>query len=350
MDASIPTATTNPCPDCSRPFPSHGFTVDTVLHKLRIRYVPLASERNQIKEHVLHARKHLPLYKSERKRLQDALLQVEKEEAILEKYIAYQEGLLPSVRRLPPEVMARIFDECCRDEFVAKTTVSLTALRLSLVCHDWRVTMHSLPKLWARISVWLNHADTLTWTRLAHPLFLYVKCAGNHPLSINFTSDRTGYPLAQQLFRVLASEETSSQIENLSICVSHSLLFAISSDKVGWSFPRLRHLNMDCYGYYESGPFYPDTVRLCSLILRRGAPPIESGDKITSVTRIALSESNLIEIANALPHFPNLEHATFTLMQKAIHNDTWPDDPVICHRLTGLTLTISNDAILTQLG
>ncbi|KAK0452264.1 hypothetical protein EV421DRAFT_888736 [Armillaria borealis] len=348
LESSTASAT-RPCPDCNRTFPSHGFTLDAVLHKLRIRYVPLASERNQIIEHVLHARRHLPLYKSERRRLQDALLQLEKEEAVLEQYIAYQEGLLPSVRRLPPEVMARIFDECCRNEFVPKSTVSLTALRLSLVCHDWRVTMHSLPKLWARISVWLNRADKLAWTRVVQPLLLYLQQAGAQPLSIKFTCDQTADSVAHRLFRILASKATCPRIENLSICVPHSLLSDISLDEFGWSFPHLRHLNMDCYGYYEGGAFYPHTVRLRSVVLQRGAPPIESGEKITSVTRITLLESTLDEIATALLHFPNLEHATFKLTQKTTHNDSWSDDPVVCQRLTSLTLTIFNDAVLTEL-
>ncbi|KAK0480708.1 hypothetical protein IW261DRAFT_1684969 [Armillaria novae-zelandiae] len=206
-------------------------------------------------------------------RLQDALSQLEKEETVLEKYIAYQEGLLPSIRRLPPEVMARIFNECCRDEFIPKSTVSLTTLRLSL----------------ARISVRLNRADKLEWTPVVQPLVLYLKQAGAHPLSIEFICDKTADFVARELFRVLASDITCPRIENLSICISHSLLSEISLDEFGWSFPQLRHLNMDCYGCYEGGAVSLHTVRLRSLVLQR---------------------------ATALPHFPDLEHAAFKLTQK----------------------------------
>ncbi|KAK0192639.1 hypothetical protein F5146DRAFT_1222743 [Armillaria mellea] len=209
--------------------------------------------------------------------------------------------------------------------------------------------MHSLPKLWARISVWLNRADKLEWTRVVQPLSLYLERASAQPLSIKFTCDQTAGSEAHQLFRILASKITCPRIENLSICISHSLLSDISLDELGWSFPQLRHLNMDCYGYYEGGAFYPHTVRLRSLVLQRSMPPIESSEKTTSVTCITLLESILEEIATALPHFPNLEHATFKLTQKTTHIDSWSDDPVVCQRLTSLTLTIFNDAVLTEL-
>ncbi len=242
------------------------------------------------------------------------------------------------------------FDECCRDEFVPKSTVSLTALRLSLVCHDWRVTMHSLPKLWARISVWLNRADKLAWTHVVEPLVLYLQQAGAQPLSIKFTCDQTADSEAHQLFRILASKATCPRIENLSICIPHSLLSDISLDELGWSFPHLRHLNMDCYGYSEGGAFYPHTRSLAfASFAKRRAPRSNPVKKITSVTRITLMESTLDEIETALPHFPNLEHATFKLTQKTTHNDPWSDDPIVCQRLTSLTLTIFNDTVLTEL-
>lgn len=113
------------------------------------------------------------------------------------------------------------------------------------MCHDWRVTIHSLPMLWARISVWLNRAEKLPWTRIMQPLALYLRQASTHPLSINFTSDRTGQAQAHRLLRVLAGQETRSRIENLSMCVSNSLLFEISLDRLGWNFPYLCHLNLE---------------------------------------------------------------------------------------------------------
>lgn len=62
-------------------------------------------------------------------------------------------------------------------------------------------------------------------------------------------------------------------------------------------------------------------------------------------------ESTLHEIQAALPHFPNLNHATFKIMQKTSRTETWFNEPAICRHLTvtSLNLTLSKDTILSEL-
>ncbi|KAE9405673.1 hypothetical protein BT96DRAFT_791375, partial [Gymnopus androsaceus JB14] len=86
----------------------------------------------------------------------------------LREYTVQLQSLLSPIRKVPDEIVRRVFDDCCdmNHFIVAKTRTdairSIPALALSSVCSRWRRNGLSMPEIWSRISLMWNepiHAD-----------------------------------------------------------------------------------------------------------------------------------------------------------------------------------------------
>ncbi|THU91028.1 hypothetical protein K435DRAFT_601534, partial [Dendrothele bispora CBS 962.96] len=94
-------------------------------------------------------------------------------------------SLLAPIRKLPPEVLGRIFCLICTENFAAASKIDCPAVHLSHVCAGWRDLAQTTPSLWSRISIDLfypqqdpSRVKSMLTTCLAlsnpSPLFLHL--------------------------------------------------------------------------------------------------------------------------------------------------------------------------------
>ncbi|KAL0564717.1 hypothetical protein V5O48_017323, partial [Marasmius crinis-equi] len=97
----------------------------------------------------------------------------------LQRDIARYSSLHSPVRKLPPEILRRIFSfTCAEDHLNTPPLKSPTyAFHLSSVCSRWREVTLSSPELWAKLSFNLSE-------RAAIPARLAISHSQQHPLSL----------------------------------------------------------------------------------------------------------------------------------------------------------------------
>ena len=97
-------------------------------------------------------------------RLDNAASQLLNEPQALHNYRQTLGALLSSVRRLPPELLAEIFELCLPKDYHEKGAHQAVMLP-SHVCRHWRSVALSIPKLWSKIV--LDVSDRMVESRTA---------------------------------------------------------------------------------------------------------------------------------------------------------------------------------------
>ncbi|KIK63404.1 hypothetical protein GYMLUDRAFT_106225, partial [Collybiopsis luxurians FD-317 M1] len=99
-------------------------------------------------------------YETEICRLEARVLFFATQQERLREYSAQIKALTSPIRKLPNELLGRIFDECCEmnhfsvKQLPVKTACSIRAapaMAVSSVCARWRRIALSLPAIWSRI-------------------------------------------------------------------------------------------------------------------------------------------------------------------------------------------------------
>ncbi|KAE9407379.1 hypothetical protein BT96DRAFT_809569, partial [Gymnopus androsaceus JB14] len=135
----------------------------------------------------------LPILQNAERELEDCERQIkalELRRQSLREYTGQLQSLLSPFRKVPDEILWRVFDECCNMNHFgdAKTRGAITdlpALVVSSVCSRWRRNGLSMPSLWSRISLVCqpmgrNDGDE----ELLSALESFLSRAGQHPLTV----------------------------------------------------------------------------------------------------------------------------------------------------------------------
>ncbi|KAF5383904.1 hypothetical protein D9757_007361 [Collybiopsis confluens] len=116
-------------------------------------------------------------------RLRSQMVLVSEQRRKLDEYQSYFGFLQSPIRRLPNELLLRIFDSVCHTNWItSKELESLPALKLSRVCARWRNLARSTPELWARITLSLDAETSLNHFAL---LDFYLTLSSQALLTIN---------------------------------------------------------------------------------------------------------------------------------------------------------------------
>ncbi|KAK7439799.1 hypothetical protein VKT23_017374 [Stygiomarasmius scandens] len=143
----------------------------------------------------------------------------EKRNSLKNKTFTYR-SLVAPIRRLPPELLSRIFVLYCskqgnrfslREGKSSPASNSIAALErptfvLNMVCHGWREVALSVPRIWSNFNLVL---DTYSWapredtgyvcTKIQNALQTYLELSRNAPLTISFSCLRpSGFDVASQ--------------------------------------------------------------------------------------------------------------------------------------------------------
>ncbi|KAI5896752.1 uncharacterized protein SCHCODRAFT_01212377 [Schizophyllum commune H4-8] len=169
-----------------------------------------------------------------------AKLQVEIDAVRLQ--AAVNRSVLAPIRRLPQELLADIFLRIAADTWTQSPSGRMR-LRVSEVCHTWRLIALATPALWANIHFQLqNEVDPSYW---AEAIQCWFQRSQNMPIRLYMNIDRyyTPFTEAPEAWDIYGSIATrSSQLRSLSLCYLPVLSYR---EFEGKHWPILRELRLD---------------------------------------------------------------------------------------------------------
>ncbi|KAF7339188.1 hypothetical protein MVEN_01996100 [Mycena venus] len=150
------------------------------------------------------------------------------------KEIASLTAVLSPIRRVPPEILAEIFQLCVQTT-MASSSAFPDSLPLGQVCSSWRAISHNTPRLWNRI-VFAPHSQN-QYTYL-------LELAGKslqRPLSITLDTEEMALPSGCTRPSLTPLWALSSRTINLILHLDHRVLHLPASD---CTFPMLTSLTI----------------------------------------------------------------------------------------------------------
>ncbi|KAF9259194.1 hypothetical protein L218DRAFT_875381, partial [Marasmius fiardii PR-910] len=120
---------------------------------LPFRSTVTAFDRQLISQSLIDAESELKERKLELSRLKVSIMTVESRLTAVESEVEGYRSLLSPVQRMPPEILAEIFEHCCHDIDILGKLQAPTPVVISLVCGRWRDLAFSTPSLWASIRI-----------------------------------------------------------------------------------------------------------------------------------------------------------------------------------------------------
>lgn len=235
-----------------------------------INAVLVSGDYTEVKREIARI-KQLLLYSQTLK--QQELCSVEQ----LEQQLLERKAWLAPVRRLPFELLSRIF-EFSRDKHWPWT------LRLGWVCHRWREVLFASPHVWTSLT--FRRSDTSSVSKYL------LRLSSQHPLQLTSWSTAATLALvkhnvASRLHHLTLSEMpngirkvTFPALTYLEVCFGPLSLWDITTDR----FPVLRHLDCDT-------PRYPQATKLI---------PLES---LPALETLKFAMNNPSESCRFLAHF-----------------------------------------------
>lgn len=222
VNLSSRTCPTPLCGQCGFTFDHRSYVESVPLDDLRANALPCTTERATIQGHVDRLTEDVARYEHELMRLKQAVAVLEEEKLRVEAYRDHWTSLLAPVRRLPLELLERLFYEyalCITSVF--KIDPIPKPHRVSAVCVHWRKVALDSPRLWSSISLTSN--IPLYWGRGEHKVDLLKSWLGlskTFPLSIHLSVDgTTALPFTDQIYELLAH---SSRWRELDLFVQRS--------------------------------------------------------------------------------------------------------------------------------
>ncbi|THU99787.1 hypothetical protein K435DRAFT_567354, partial [Dendrothele bispora CBS 962.96] len=100
--------------------------------------------------------------------------------------IDHLRACLAPIRRLPPEILGRVFSFCSpRSGIDHKGKIYCPVVRLSQVCAGWRKIAQETPSLWSSLSIRLQ-SQPMTYA-IQRMLELHLELSKQHPLFLDLT-------------------------------------------------------------------------------------------------------------------------------------------------------------------
>lgn len=134
-------------------------SADLLMH-LRENQCPTPTRAHELAQILSHAQLELNLYDSEIIRLHGLILSLQNDLQDLKTHMRMAKSLLVPMRKLPPEILVEIFLHHGKLNRVMRTanlasnfTADFPAMKLSSVCHHWRMVALATQSLWSNITL-----------------------------------------------------------------------------------------------------------------------------------------------------------------------------------------------------
>ncbi|KAF9243381.1 hypothetical protein BU15DRAFT_12423, partial [Melanogaster broomeanus] len=125
----------------------------SIIRILKTNCAPADNERDEVRSLLIDPRAELEAVTDDITRLQARLADVQRRKCELSSYVEDLSALLSPIKRMPPEIMTRVFD-FCGDVHVRGPHCEPSRrapLLLGSVCRSWRALSLSMPRLWTAL-------------------------------------------------------------------------------------------------------------------------------------------------------------------------------------------------------
>ncbi|KIK50763.1 hypothetical protein GYMLUDRAFT_50994 [Collybiopsis luxurians FD-317 M1] len=234
--------------------------------KLRTEYGSSVPSKAELAREIAEAEKEMDGCEAQVHRLQCHIQLLQHHRRRLDEYTMCLRSLMAPLRKLPNELMLRIFDWACEmNDLTSGRLQTMPALTISCVCSHWRDLAKSYPRLWSRICVDLTemHLDRRDLTLLE----TYLELSQESPLSIEILGHKleTLEPRQAALCSMLGSYSERWQ----ELIVSQPTFYKALLTHDPNHFPLLDSLTISNFGFRLPGSLdrFQDASRLQSLSL-----------------------------------------------------------------------------------
>ncbi|KAK7032673.1 hypothetical protein R3P38DRAFT_3264701 [Favolaschia claudopus] len=159
---------------------------DSPFHEhLHTNYIPTDAGIGQI-------RGHLMPHEEELARLDALIRDLSTKRGRIKGYIDAHKALVSHPRRLPPELLQKIFVQCLPTTHNAVMSVAAAPLLLGHICSRWRAVAFSTSRLWDSLHVSVKYVG---WNSDKSAAIIdWLTRAGSRPLSLSISCEKGDYP------------------------------------------------------------------------------------------------------------------------------------------------------------
>ncbi|KAG6374421.1 hypothetical protein JVT61DRAFT_4458 [Boletus reticuloceps] len=272
----------------------------SIIRLLGTNSAPLDDQRDQVRGLLAEPKAELEAVEEDIFRLQARLADIQRRKHELTSYVEDLGALLSPIRRMPPEIMARVFD-FCGDIYVRGPHCEPSRhapLLLGSVCRSWRTLSLAMPRLWTALYLDLPTFGTLN--KQEEVLYAWIHRSRPFPISLwlwnDFLTDDVPATFLRRLSHII--EENADRWRaifvhfpaatrdwdcfNALLCCHLPVLeeLEISPQCTPWApfrpelLPRLRELQIPAGAMPDSHSTLPWT-QLTQLTLRGGYRPAD---------------------------------------------------------------------------
>ncbi|ESK85719.1 hypothetical protein Moror_2493 [Moniliophthora roreri MCA 2997] len=297
-------------------------------------HIPLDHELPYLRGSFQETLVEIDRWNSELERLRDVVRQIEeRRECLLE--IAYRlNGMVKAtIRRLPSELLLRIFF-MARDEGNEGRSTCRVPLTLSHVCGRWRALIHSEPGLWCIIDakVYIED-DEVSANRLLEFTKFCLEKSQSRPLNVTLTTPEDLYDSKDELefeYKDLHAKVLNELLANS--CrwkVANFVLRPYDGERFAdhvMEFPVLERLDM-CFQQDEGGPYDAITStcsapRLSHLRLRGVGRNFLKLINLDALTELTMEDYRIEGLLHILLHSPSLSDVTLKGSMYLVHQES----------------------------
>jgi len=317
------------CENCSQPSRPH-YSLGTEVELLaQLRSSPTPSSLTEISAKIQEVETGLKHYDAEIIRLQSELASLMASAGVLRKRLMLARGMFSPVRRLPDEVLSRIFTYAHQGTF--SFTESCKAPAFASVCARWRSVALSSPSVWAylKVEVGSKHNYSHPRTNMA-ALETHLARSKSHPLSIIFMFVST-IDMPNPAVGVGSEEMADALIRHSSRWVYLAFLGVYSTFPDLPVFQQLEAITQfPLLETLTSKVYIPDP--LLAAILRQSpqlrdlavvkSPLLSNEAHLNRITNLQISVYRTANVFGVTQYFPDVLNLAYTLdHRKALKND-----------------------------
>lgn len=223
------------------------FLQTSIVQLLKTNCVPSPVDAQLIIQLLAEQNLNLSIVNEELDRARAEVSRLESKHTEITTIVHKLEALRSPIRRMPTEIMAKVFDHCVGDDEVQKLDPLRAPMLLGQVCSAWKELVFSLPCLWRKLKVEFP-SETQNWENVMQSrlMSMHVWISRTKALPISLTLDHpTGSAIPWAALMSLDKEilTLGCRIQDLSLSFSPLALSSLLTFTQG-PLPHLQHLDL----------------------------------------------------------------------------------------------------------
>ncbi|KAF5347536.1 hypothetical protein D9758_014504 [Tetrapyrgos nigripes] len=310
-----------------------------------------------ISQFLLNAESDVKNYQSEIRKRHAEIVSFQNRISGLQRHMEACRSLLAPIRKLPLEVLTKVFIEFCAEETTMGKVFGCPPLTLSHVSGGWRELALSTPQLWSTIDIDFDHtksrdSDEIGWSQLVIEILIRSK---KYSLTLSIHSGDTIENLQDadiRLIQTLAAQ--SERWRDVTLELDADSLLDESLSVIRGQLPMLESLTLKNLWEYPDFPeidIFDNAPKLISF----SAGSVSALDPTlpwNQLTNLQLTDCSFLEVLQLMEVCPRLHELTYVgdFYQNEAHPDYHPEQIRSFNHVNSFTIktTSVNDTFMLR--